>query len=704
MATNTHSTDLEASSSQYWSITHASQTGLGMTGDFTLEAWLKVESQPATNDRYAVIGKFTSSTNDFNYNLLYEDNSGTLRFRLQTATGGSGVNSTSVNYELTNDVWYHVAVTYDESAGQMELFINGKSEGTDTGGSTNLADNGADFAIGAQNADASGAKYFDGLIDEVRVWSDIRTDSEIQDNIGTNLAGTEANLEGYWKFDNDGTDETSNGNDLTNNNTATFSTDVPFSGTLVDVKNDDTLATNLVSYWELEEASGTRTDSHGSNDLSDNNTVGQGTGKQGNCADFERGNNEHLSITDASQTGLLDGETELSIAYWWKPESNPNDEQIIMDKWNSSGNQRSFRVMIVDTGGTDYLSINVSSDGSTSEETQINLPSNYSTGTWYHHVITYNAGEISFYVDGVLAGTGSNTKTSIYNSSTDVYIGARSDGNTDRNLDGLLDEFSYHDRALTAGEAHNLYNGGSGLPYEGGTAYTQDLTEALALADSQALETGKPLTDSLTLVDSLEKVLTATRSFTENIVLDASVTVQLVLYKTVNEAITLVDSVIRDATKVVSDAITTVDSIVRDTTRALTDTVTPVDSISTVLTFTKSIAEELTLVDDIVRDVTKSVDEAITLADNLTNAITYTRAFTEVTTLVENMVLSAGRSISESVALQDTLAKVKDFGRSFTESLSLNDRLYGLLNGVNMEYVDQYAEEVGEYVDQYFNI
>ena len=41
---NTHSTDLESGSSQYWSITDASQTGLDITGDFSIEGWVKLES------------------------------------------------------------------------------------------------------------------------------------------------------------------------------------------------------------------------------------------------------------------------------------------------------------------------------------------------------------------------------------------------------------------------------------------------------------------------------------------------------------------------------------------------------------------------------------------------------------------------------------------------------------------------------------
>ena len=65
------------------------------------------------------------------------------------------------------------------------------------------------------------------------MWSDARTEAEIKQNMFTTLDGTEANLEGYWKFNADGTDTTSNGNDLTNNNSATFTNAAsPYSETI----------------------------------------------------------------------------------------------------------------------------------------------------------------------------------------------------------------------------------------------------------------------------------------------------------------------------------------------------------------------------------------------------------------------------------------------------------------------------------------
>ena len=83
----------------------------------------------------------------------------------------------------------------------------------------------------AKPASTTAWDIFDGDIDEVRVWNDIRSEAELDDNYLTELVGDEANLQGYWKFNNDaGVGYTSNSNDLTNENTATFTTDVPFTG------------------------------------------------------------------------------------------------------------------------------------------------------------------------------------------------------------------------------------------------------------------------------------------------------------------------------------------------------------------------------------------------------------------------------------------------------------------------------------------
>ena len=114
-----------------------------------------------------------------------------------------------------------------------------------------------------------------------------------------------------------------------------------------DIKNDATLSTNLVSCWELQEESGSRIDSHGDNDLTDNNTVLFGTGKVlANAADLEDDQDEYLNI--AKHTDDLFTTSDRSMAMWLKAESNPG-ERVIESWYNDAGNQRAW-LMIYEAG------------------------------------------------------------------------------------------------------------------------------------------------------------------------------------------------------------------------------------------------------------------------------------------------------------------------------------------------------------------
>ena len=230
---NTNSINLEESSSQYLSITDANQTGLDFTGDFTLEAWIKIEQLPSTvSSRFRIICRDNITTGNRAYDLMiniddkidlfYFDSNGKISYaRIDTALTNSDVG-----------VWMHIAVAVDVSSQTFLFYKNGDvvDSTVNVANASSVAQGDPDFAIGGRPA-ASPDSFFDGLIDEVRVWDDIRTSSEISDNYEKELNGDEDNLQGYWKLNNSLLDETSNNNDLTNNNSATFSDDVPFETT-----------------------------------------------------------------------------------------------------------------------------------------------------------------------------------------------------------------------------------------------------------------------------------------------------------------------------------------------------------------------------------------------------------------------------------------------------------------------------------------
>lgn len=225
---NTYSLDLEASSSQYASITDASQTGLDITGDITIEAWVKFESLPSNGNGATFVSKWETTTNQRGYVFYLYNNAGTYELTSGISTDGTDANRETdfVTWTPSTGTWYHIAVVYDVGT-NVKYFVNGSQQGsTQTVTKSSIVNSSAAFAIGSLNIASTPAFLYDGLIDEVRVWSAIRSDAEISANYDKIISPSSSNLVGYWRLENNYLDETSNNNDLTASGSPVFSSDV----------------------------------------------------------------------------------------------------------------------------------------------------------------------------------------------------------------------------------------------------------------------------------------------------------------------------------------------------------------------------------------------------------------------------------------------------------------------------------------------
>jgi len=97
------------------------------------------------------------------------------------------------------------------------------------------------------------------------------------------------------------------------------------------------LQTNLISYWSLDDAN----DAHGSNDLTNNNTVTFIGGKVGNAGEFETSSEMSLSIADGSQTGL-DFTGDFTFNGWADPEDAGGGAHALIGKFRTPGNIHSY--------------------------------------------------------------------------------------------------------------------------------------------------------------------------------------------------------------------------------------------------------------------------------------------------------------------------------------------------------------------------
>jgi hypothetical protein len=504
----THSLDLESSSSQYASIADASQVGLDLTGNCSFEMWVKFESLPSSGNNMYFIGKWAGSNKSYGVGL--NNNAGTYRLIFANASDGNSDVQIYKNLGFTPvvGVWYHFAFAFTASTGTCEYFVNGLSLGTTAGARTSNYNGTASFSIGNIN----GSEYLDGLIKDVRAFNDVRTVTEIIADAHTEDV-SDANLQGEWNFNNAYTDSSGNGNTLTASGSPTFSTNVAWEDP-VGVDGSTYLETSLVSYWKLEESSGTREDIHSTNDLTDNNTVTSATGIIDTGADFESTNSEWLSIADGSQSGL-DILAELSLSFWVKPEGTSGSNPI--GKWQTTGNQRQYRAEISGTA----ITFQVSTNGTEQAGNTLTVGSlTLSAGTWYHIVLVRSGATMQIYLNGKMVGNASiSASGNLYNGTGAFTIGAIA---TPANyFDGIMDEVAVYSRALHYGDVLDLYDEGTAIPYTGAVSVTANatvLTATFSLPASTvtAIRNATVSPSALSATFSLPaSTVTATRSVTQ---------------------------------------------------------------------------------------------------------------------------------------------------------------------------------------------
>ncbi|NTU64002.1 MAG: hypothetical protein HGB05_11540, partial [Chloroflexi bacterium] len=106
------------------------------------------------------------------------------------------------NTSVPEDRWTHIAVTYDGTT--RRYYIDGNLDLTSTALNGPLAANSQPLGIG-RDANAFSQNFFQGYLDEVRVWNVVRTQSEIQSNLYRTLS-PQPGLVSVWRLDGDATD------------------------------------------------------------------------------------------------------------------------------------------------------------------------------------------------------------------------------------------------------------------------------------------------------------------------------------------------------------------------------------------------------------------------------------------------------------------------------------------------------------------
>ena len=219
--------------------------------------------------------------------------------------------------------------------------------------------------------------------------------------------------------------------------------------------------TNLISWWDLDEPSGARADSHGSNNLTDTNTVTSVTGKVNVAADFDGGNEESLEIADNDSLSMAD--IGMTIGCWMSDIQVGSAATLdLLTKWGAAGNYE-YAIQMVKSATGQKPQLIVSGDGTNT--TTIAASVEITDGNW-HFIVAWHdptANTINIQLDNATATSASHT-TGIFDGNSKFCMAARSSGVTNV-WTGSIDEAFIYRRVLTSAERTWLYNSGNGRSY-----------------------------------------------------------------------------------------------------------------------------------------------------------------------------------------------------------------------------------------------
>lgn len=212
--------------------------------------------------------------------------------------------------------------------------------------------------------------------------------------------------------------------------------------------------TNLVSWWSLNEASGTRNDSHGTNHLTDNNTVTSTTGKQGNAGVFVFANNEYLS---RASNASLQYSGSFTVGLWVKFVAAPGGTYRVLASKDDGGANREW---LVTTNPSGNFEMQIVGGGGAFAHTGVTV----TTGVWYFVLFRYDASAttISIQINNGTVQTSAAGIAAPVAGSAPLEIG-RFGGSF--NHDGHLDEVFLKKSLVTSTTATWLWNGGDGRTY-----------------------------------------------------------------------------------------------------------------------------------------------------------------------------------------------------------------------------------------------
>lgn len=386
------------------------------SGDFTLEAWVKLGS--LTQGRGMIIAKDNSGASGRQFALEWDGNDNNSNFiRIGYFYSDPGqVWLDTANNIITDSNWHHISA--GRSGNSLFVYVDGvlKASGTTGGSHASMQATASQLRVG--NRQYSGATdELNGSIDQVRIYNYARSSSQIKWSYNKGAPVT------HWKLDE-------------------------CQGT---VAND---SSGIVNGSISIAALGTQT-SAGTCQTSSTAWGNGVTGKRNYSLNFD-GTDDRVSFTVPSVFNLASGGS-MTLSAWIKTST---DGRGILQLQN--GNPLIYlQTGNTTAGGTaNKFVAYIRDDTGTVQAMPVNGVTTVTDNNWHHTAFVIDNTNLYLYVDGRRETSTTWAGGAVTIGGSTGYLGDLNNA-TNWEFSGQIDDFRVYNYALTATQMKNLYNDGA---------------------------------------------------------------------------------------------------------------------------------------------------------------------------------------------------------------------------------------------------
>lgn len=398
---------------------------------FTIEFWMKADTADQTSNPALFAINLPTTENRLLITIGSASTGNQGKLIVGDEIAGSGPNYIS-SMVVADGICHHIAYSFDGTYGKT--YIDGVLVDTDTPSITLSPQD--RYSLGQEWDNSLTSQFYNGMLDDVRIWGIVRSDTDIAANKDQELSGNETGLIAYYDF-NEGIAAGNN----TGTNLLTDRTGNTLDGSLIDFGlNGNT------SNWV--------------NDSCSAPLIGSD-----NALNFD-GVNDYVNL-DAIQTDFYNNTSNFTIEFWMN--ANYQDQTSAGTMMFAINNPPvTENRMLISLGGTANPGQLVILDELTNGPEYISNNIIIGDGNCHHIAYSYDGTYGKVYIDGVLVNT---HNASYHVTLQDRYsLGQEWDGGpvTSQFYNGMLDDVRIwgvvrSDADIAANKDHELTGSEAGL-------------------------------------------------------------------------------------------------------------------------------------------------------------------------------------------------------------------------------------------------